>query len=284
MSKTILIVGGTGHQGKPVARKLQKDGFIVRIYSRDIIRAREKLGDSFEYFQGDVLDLDALTRASKGCNGLHINLNSSTLREMQKVEFEGTLNCVRAGKANDLSRITLISGAGVRRDNLWSPTIKIKWRCEEEIRNSGIPYTIFAPTYFMNGLPAYIKGDRAMIMGKQTRKIRWLSVDDYAELVSKAYASQKAVNKKFLIYGPRSHSLEEALSLYCRKKFPDVSLYKTSLTTFRFMAKISRNSDLRYVASLMNSISKVDDSGDMSETELILGKPTTGLDEWVASL
>ena len=138
--------------------------------------------------------------------------------------------------------------------------------------------------HFMNGLPAYIKGDRAMIIGKQTRKIRWLSVNDYAYLVSKAYSSQKAVNKKFLIYGPRSHSLEEALTLYCRKKCPDVSLYKTSLSSFRFMAKVSFDSNLRYVASLMNSISKIDDSGDMSETELILGKPATGFDEWVASL
>ena len=60
MNKTILVVGGTGHQGRPVAKQLQKEGHAVRIFSRDIKRAREKMGDSFEYFQGDVRNIEDL--------------------------------------------------------------------------------------------------------------------------------------------------------------------------------------------------------------------------------
>ena len=123
-----------------------------------------------------------------------------------------------------------------------------------------------------------------MIIGKHERKIRWLSIDDYTQLVSKAYLSQDALNKKFLIFGPRSHSLEEALTLFCNKKYPNVTIYRTSLGIFRLMATLSLDRRLRYVANLMKAVSKIDDSGDMSETELILGKPSLGLEEWVESL
>jgi uncharacterized protein YbjT (DUF2867 family) len=284
MNKNILVVGGTGHHGRPVAKQLQKEGHAVRIFSRDIKRAREKMGESFEYFQGDVRNIETLIEASKGCHGLHINLNSSTLKDLKKIEYEGTLNCISAGKTNNLERITLISGAGVKRENLWLSPIKYKWKCEEAVRNSGIPYTIFAPTYFMNGLTAYVKGDRAMIIGSQKKKIKWLSVSDYATLVARAFASQKAVNKKFLMYGPDSYTLEEALSIYCKKKCPNVTTLKTSLKTFMFMATVSLNRELKYSATMMKAISKIDNSGDMSETALILGRPSMSLEKWVESL
>lgn len=284
MDKTILIVGGTGHQGKPVARQMQKEGFRIRILSRDIKKARDKLGDAFEYHEGDVRDLESLSEASRGCYGVHINLNATTRRELDAIELEGTRNSARAAKTNDVGRISMISASWVKRENLRSTFVRYKWICEEAIRNSGVPYTIFAPTHFMNGLPAYIKGDRAMIIGRQTQKIHWLSVDEYATLVSGAYKSQNAVNKKFPIYGPRSYTLEEALTMYCRKKHPDVSLYRTSLSIFHFMARISFDSRMKYVAIMMEALSRIDDKGEMPETELILGKPALGLEQWVSTL
>ncbi len=190
MKKLILIVGGTGHYGRPVAEQLLKDGYLVRVLSRNVERAREKMGNSFEYFQGDIRNTETLIEASRGCSGLHINLNSSTQKQLQEIEYEGALNCISAAKSNNLPRITLISCANVKRENMWSAPVKYKWRTEEMVRNSGIPYTIFAPTHFMNSLPDYIKGDKAMIIGDHKQNIRWLSVTDYALLVSRAYASK----------------------------------------------------------------------------------------------
>ena len=284
MKKTILIVGGRGHYGRPVAEQLQKDGYTVRIFSRDIERARINMGDTFEYFQGDVREPDHLIRASHGCYGFHINLNSTTRRELKEIEYRGTLNCVRAAKSNNLTRISLISSAGVKKENSWSLPVRYKLKTEELVKNSGVPFTIFAPTYFMNGLIAYIKGDRAMIIGKHKRKIKWLAAKDYAHLVSRAYGSQKAVNKRFLIYGPGACTLEEALTIYCKKKYPNLSLMKISPGSFMFMATLSFNRKLIYVGELMKAISRIDDSGDMSETAMILGKPFTTLEDWVSSL
>lgn len=35
MQKTIVVIGGTGMLGQPVARRLEDDGFGVRIMTRD---------------------------------------------------------------------------------------------------------------------------------------------------------------------------------------------------------------------------------------------------------
>jgi uncharacterized protein YbjT (DUF2867 family) len=284
MNNIILIVGGSGNYGRPVAKQLQKDGYVVRIFSRDVNRARAKLGNSFEYFQGDVRFPETLIEASEGCSGLHINLNSNTLKQIHEVEYEGTQNCISAARSNKLGRITLTSRAYVKRGNTGSPLIRTKWRIEEMVRTSGIPYTIFAPARFMESLPGYIKGDRAIIIGNQNRKVSWLSVMDYARLVSRAFASQKAVNKKFFIAGPGSCTLEEALIIYCNKKFPGATIYRTSLGGFMFMSSLTLNRKLVYVATLMKIYSRVDDSTDMAETIHILGKPSIRLEDWMASL
>ncbi|MFQ5825045.1 MAG: NmrA family NAD(P)-binding protein [bacterium] len=48
MKKTVLVLGGTGKMGVPVARHLQKDGFPVRIMTRNEEKARKLFDESFE--------------------------------------------------------------------------------------------------------------------------------------------------------------------------------------------------------------------------------------------
>ena len=52
----ILILGGTGMLGAPVTRRLQVDGFEVRLLTRDPEKARAMFDDSYEIVAGDVID------------------------------------------------------------------------------------------------------------------------------------------------------------------------------------------------------------------------------------
>ncbi|MCE7989312.1 MAG: NAD-dependent epimerase/dehydratase family protein [Caldilinea sp. CFX5] len=63
MSTRILVIGATGMLGEPVARRLQQDGFAVRIFSRSPEKARSKFGNDFEVAGGDVEDQAALEQA-----------------------------------------------------------------------------------------------------------------------------------------------------------------------------------------------------------------------------
>jgi uncharacterized protein YbjT (DUF2867 family) len=63
MDRTILVIGGTGARGQPVARRLQADGHGVRVLARSPAKARLRLGDTFEVLAGNVGDPPALARA-----------------------------------------------------------------------------------------------------------------------------------------------------------------------------------------------------------------------------
>jgi uncharacterized protein YbjT (DUF2867 family) len=73
-NKRILIIGGTGMLGKPVARQLKADGFNVRLLARNPEKARRLLGDGYEIIKGDVDDPASLRAALAGVDGVHISL------------------------------------------------------------------------------------------------------------------------------------------------------------------------------------------------------------------
>ena len=52
--ETVLVVGGTGELGEPVARQLLADGYSVRLLVRDVARAHTLLGPEFEYFAARI--------------------------------------------------------------------------------------------------------------------------------------------------------------------------------------------------------------------------------------
>ena len=73
MSETILVVGGTGRLGRPVAEQLRVDGYRVRILTRDAEAAAERFGEGFEIVSGNTTDTESLESAMSGCAGVHIN-------------------------------------------------------------------------------------------------------------------------------------------------------------------------------------------------------------------
>jgi uncharacterized protein YbjT (DUF2867 family) len=68
----VLVVGGTGLIGRPVARRLLADGFLVRLLVRSTADARASLGADVDYVQGNVQDAESLDRAARGCVGAHV--------------------------------------------------------------------------------------------------------------------------------------------------------------------------------------------------------------------
>src|SRR5918997_3831581 len=96
---TVLVVGATGHVGRPVARRLLADGHCVRVLVRDESRAREVLGDGFHYVPGLIQDREAVTRAVEGCQAVHISVAGTSPTDMVAVEAVGTAVVANAAAA-----------------------------------------------------------------------------------------------------------------------------------------------------------------------------------------
>lgn len=277
MEKRILVVGATGLLGEPVARQLSQAGYLVRLFviEQELEMAKNRFGDDFEIMAGDIFDLDSIEKGLAGCFGVHINLSGV-------VEQIGVENIAAVAKKLNLQRITYISGTSVAEENIWTPTIKRKYFAEKAIRESGVPFTIFCPTWFLENLPRYIRGNKAILFGKQPNLYHMIAAADYVRMVVASYASEDAVNKRFIIHGPEGVQFHEALQKYCDEFHPEIK----KVTTMPYglaaiISKISGNKAMGDISAWMSAFERIGELGDPSEANAILGAPEITLENWL---
>lgn len=270
----ILVVGGSGMLGSPVVYQLAFEGFKVRIFTRDPEKVRTKFGDLFEIFQGDVENLSSLEKAMEGCDGVHINLRGGiSPEELDRNENRGTANIARVAKKTNVKRLSYLSYSAHLENYPENPTARAKYQGETSIRESGVPYSIFRATPFMEGLDQCIQGKKAYILGNQTSLHHWCSADDYAQMVSTAFQLFEKQNKMFYIQGPESLSVREALTKYCAISKPGTKIASTPIP-------LMLSKEMKFADEWMRFFEQVGEQGDPSEANYLLGAPTTTLEEW----
>jgi uncharacterized protein YbjT (DUF2867 family) len=157
-AETILVAGGTGLLGEPVARQLLADGFQVRLLVRDRRKARSRLGEGFAYVEGDVEDGAAVDRAVRGCAGVHVSLGAGDPQRIDRVEREGTARLAAAAARHGVARLSYLTGSLIHQEyGEKIPEHRAKLMAEEAIRRSGVPYVFFRPTYFIDNLPRHVQ-------------------------------------------------------------------------------------------------------------------------------
>jgi uncharacterized protein YbjT (DUF2867 family) len=272
----VLVLGGTGLLGSPVARRLQSDGIAVRLLARNPEKARAMFGDSFEVVAGDVTDLAGLEQALKGCFGVHISVGGP-------VDQRSAENVAALAPRLGVERITYISGATAFEQNRWFPMTEQKLNAEKAIRECGVPSTIFCPTWPMEMLPRYARGGQPLMIGNQPLLTHWFAADDLARMVAVAYRREEAANKKLFIHGPEAITTVQALERYCRVFHPEVeTISLVPIDAAKAMADSTGNAMLKFFATLMAYFEQVGEMGDPTEANQLLGEPTITLDEWLA--
>ncbi|NWJ47554.1 MAG: NAD(P)H-binding protein [Chloroflexi bacterium] len=277
MAEKILVIGATGLLGEPVARKLKADGYTVRILSRSVEKAKAKYGANFEIAVGDVEDTRTLEAALRNCDGVHINLDGGQDPDLER---RGVINIVEAAKKVGVKRLTYLSGASVCEENRWFAGTNAKYQAEAAITSSGLAYTIFKATFFIESLPRFVQGKRASVIGKQPSSWHWVSAVDYAEMVSKAYRSSEVAGKAIYVLGPEAYTLENALKIYCGTFSPNTAVSNLPMGMARLIALMSGNKELKQVLPFFNYTGKVRENGDSNAAKALLGRPFITLEEW----
>ena len=277
MNKRILVLGGTGLLGEPVARKLQADGFSVRILVRDPVKARDRFPTGFEIVQGDVTDKDSLRTAMQDCFGVHISVGGA-------VDQLSAENVAALAPKLGVQRISYISGATVREENRWFPMVAQKLEAEKVIRKSGIPYSIFCPTWPMEMVARFARDGKPFMMGAQPLPVHLFAAADLARMVSNAFQKQEAANKRFTIFGPEAITLKNALLQYCSVFHPEVEKVSSMpVWLAKLMGTLMRNPAMKFGAELMGYFEKTAEGGDPSDTNALLGEPQIPFDVWMDS-
>lgn len=200
----VLVAGATGGTGTAVATNLQTQGYQVRVLVRDEAKARTVLGDGVSYFTGDVRSVESLASAMDGVDYVISAIGSSRsdpANNPEAVDYGGIKNMAAAAAAANVRQFVLVSSAGVTQEDhflnkAFDNVLQWKFKGEEELRASGVPYTIVRP----GGLVNTPGGADALVFVQGDTSAGRISREDVALICIAALDRPEALNKTFETY------------------------------------------------------------------------------------
>jgi uncharacterized protein YbjT (DUF2867 family) len=187
-NKIVLITGATGQQGGAAVRHLRERGFPVRAFTRDPgqPKARALVGHGIEVVRGDMEDEASLTRAMEDVYGVY------SVQDWNQAGIEGEIRQgARVANAAKRSNISLFvySSVASADQRTGIPHFDSKFRIEEMIRGTGMPYTIVRPAFFMEnwlGMRQAIEGGAISLPLDPAIRLQMVAVDDIGGVVATA--------------------------------------------------------------------------------------------------
>jgi uncharacterized protein YbjT (DUF2867 family) len=279
-NKTILIIGGTGMLGKPVAQQLKADGFNVRLLARNPGKAQKLLGDGYEIVKGDVDNAAALREAMIGVDGVHISLKGGpTEADFDRMDYLATRDIANAAKELGVGRVTILSAYAVSEEKADTPESRSKVKGEAALKSSGVPYTIFRASWFMETLPLFVQGKSISLIGNLPHPLHWIAAEDYARMVSKSYQTDETLNKELYIFGPEAYTMGEAMKIYADHTGVKVAPMSTQMLAA--LGTLTFNAEWKGMAVLMKHYENWGEDGSPEEANRLLGAPRVTLQEWL---
>lgn len=187
--RVILVTGATGRQGRAVFKHLQSKGFGVRALTRDPDQpaARTLEGHGTEIVKGDLSDPASLTRALDGVYGV---FSVQNWKDGPEAETQQGINLANAANRSAISHFVYSSVASADK-NTGIPHFESKFKVEEHLRGTGMPYTILRPVFFMEnvlGMKEQVEQGKLALPLKADTNFQMIAVDDIGEFATLAFS------------------------------------------------------------------------------------------------
>ena len=219
----VLVVGSTGFIGRRVVRSLAAAGHSVRAGARSVSRGTMFDGLDVEVVPADVLDAESLERACEGVDTVVQMV--AVVREIgdltfHRVNYDGTVNVLRAAEAAGVRRFTHASTIGASSDPA-VPYLYSRWMAEQEIERSPLAHTIlrFSVGFgegdeFFNVLAALVKASPVVpIAGDGTARFQPIAADDAARCMAAAVDDDGMAGQVLELGGPAHHTYDEMIDI-----------------------------------------------------------------------
>ena len=284
--KKITVIGSTGMIGIPVTKELVKAGFDVTALVRNVERAKEIFPSGVKFVKGDLNDRKSISESLKEADGLYINISTkaSDKEDGFNPEIEGLENILSVAKQLKIERVAYLSSFLARnyKGDWW--VMKAKNQSIRKVKSSGLSYTIFYPSNFMENFEnGFIRGNKVTIMGKPTEKAWWISGEDFGRTVAAAFNLDNAKNQEYPVQGLEAFTIDEASRIvvenYSKNK---LTLSHAPMGLFKFLALFV--SELKFVTKLMDVMYANVESFESEKTWDELCKPTTTVESFVKNL
>jgi uncharacterized protein YbjT (DUF2867 family) len=232
----VFLTGATGFVGKHMLERLLTYGNAVRAALRGlpgqnarVVGHFQHLGrkDDFQYVPGDVVEGTRLDEGMRGCDavihlvGIIMEKGTNTF---ERVHHLGTRNVVEAAKRTGIKRFVQMSALGARSDGV-AAYQTTKWKGEEEVRRSGIPFCILRPSLIFGQGDGFVTQMMATmrsaplfrpVPGDGTPKFRPISIEDVTTCFLRALTTEAATDQTIDLGGADELTLNDVLAEIAR--------------------------------------------------------------------
>ena len=283
----ILFIGASGMLGKPVALELMRAGFPVTLLARDIEKMK-KLFPTTSLAKGDVFDISSLEAAMAGHEIVYANLSiaQSSKKNEPQPEREGVENIIAAAKKSGIQRIAYLSSLIIKYEGMngfhwWA--FQVKQAAVDAIKKSGLNYSIFYPSTLMETLDRQmLQGSRLMLAGKSEAPMWFVAAKDYGVQVAWALKKAGNTNQEYTIQGLEPFTFEQAAKVFCNNYKAPIKIMKAPLAPLKYLGFL--NQRMNYAYHICEALNKYPEKFESENTWNDLGKPSTTLADYAASL
>ncbi|MCY4064049.1 MAG: complex I NDUFA9 subunit family protein [Chloroflexi bacterium] len=220
---TILVTGAAGYLGNQTVKRLVADErpvrALVRHKAKAAIRLRD-IADRIEIVEGDITRPDSLRPALAGVDAV-IHYVAIAMEKggqtYEAVNYQGTVNVLRAAEAAGVRRFINMSQNGARGD-LPYRFLASKGAAQEAVAASDLDWTALRPSAifgpqdeFFNSFARLLKITPFVfpLIGGGTAQFQPVSVYDVVEAVIRCLNDESTIGAELALGGPEVLSLGE---------------------------------------------------------------------------
>lgn len=245
MEKPILVFGGSGHYGRHIVRNLQQQNIPLRIFTRNIERARQYLGEA-EYFAGDLTSKAALKEALAGCEGVIVSISAfspALIRKLRAIEVDAVQEIVTAAEQCGVRRLVYLSAYELRQELIRELNYEIgqvKLDVESIIRQSNLDWTLLGCAFSMQLIFSFLRGDKMAVPGGGPPALPVVAANDVGAVAAQSILRSDLIGQRIRIPGPEALSFAQAAERIGAVSGQPVRLLKIPLLPFRLAALVTR--------------------------------------------
>lgn len=214
-AQRVLIVGATGKQGGAAVSALlnSHNGPSIRALTRNTssTSAEALKAKGVETVRGDLLDKASLVQALQGVNAAFLVTDPSGVGVEKEVK-QGETFFAAAKEANVAHIIfTSVQSADTARS---VPHFNSKYLIEEQLKQSGLNYTILRPVAFMDNIPftGFARFGALSffnsILGPRY-PLPWIAVEDIGKIAAKILLSPASFNGQTIDLASESLNMDQ---------------------------------------------------------------------------
>ncbi|MFQ5646112.1 MAG: complex I NDUFA9 subunit family protein [bacterium] len=215
----ILVTGASGMLGQRVVPALLAEGFEVRCFVRP--QSVGKL--RFDFMTELCLDRvdNSLEKSLSGCRAV-VNLvgiiRESFPTTFRKVHVEYVQRLLKAARKQGVKRIIQVSAVGASAHSI-HPYLRTKYEGERLLRESGLDYTVFRPTFMYDrgglAIETFIRQVRRLpvvpVIGDGSYRQQPLFAGDLAAGIARSLAGKSFIKKTYQAGGPEQLTYNQLL-------------------------------------------------------------------------